>query len=228
MQVMKLLAMGYSHELISVQSPAKFREDISTAKKILEDLTGQAVLGYRAPTFSITKETKWALPILVEEGFMYDSSIVPAVHDSYGIPDANPYVHTFETNAGVLWEVPPSTCKVGWMRVPTGGGGYFRLFPYPMLRWMLRKVEGAGHPLVMYLHPWELDPNQPKMNGSMLSRFRHYINLHRTQERLSQLLKDFSFAPIRNLLTQFERNVDRANEGNGVAHRPTGFEHVSS
>ena len=219
---------GYSHELISVQTQAKFREDIRNAKRILEDLTGQSVLGYRAPTFSITKETKWALPILVEEGFRYDSSIVPAVHDSYGIPDANPFIHAIDTDAGSIWEVPPSTCEAIGMRVPVGGGGYFRLFPYPVLRWMLKKVETAGQPLVMYLHPWELDPNQPKMNGSMLSRFRHYINLHRTQERLSQLLQDFSFGPIRNLIPQLEGNLAEIAEGGEVAHKPTGLEHVSS
>lgn len=194
---------GYSHELISVQSPAKFREDISRAKKILEDCTGQAVLGYRAPTFSITKETKWALPILVEEGFLYDSSIVPAVHDSYGIRDANPSVHSLDTNAGVLWEIPPSTYQVGWIRIPVGGGGYFRLFPYPMFRWFLRKVEKEGTPLVMYFHPWELDPEQPKMRGSLLSNFRHYVNLQKTQERMVSLLQDFHFTPICNLLPSF-------------------------
>ena len=219
---------GYSHELISVQTQAKFREDIRKAKSILEDLTGHPVLGYRAPTFSITKETKWALPILVEEGFLYDSSIVPAVHDSYGIPDADPSIHVIDTNAGDIWEVPPSTCEAVGMRVPVGGGGYFRLFPYPVLRWMLKKVEAAGHPLVMYLHPWELDPDQPKMNGSMLSRFRHYINLHRTQERLSQLLQDFSFGPIRNLIPRLEGSLAGTAEGGGVAHKPTGLEHVPS
>ncbi len=200
---------GYSHELISVQSQSKFREDIRRAKKILEDLIGQAVLGYRAPTFSITKETKWALPILVEEGFLYDSSIVPAIHDSYGIPDASPSIHSLDTSAGILWEVPPSTCKVGWMRIPVGGGGYFRLFPYRVFRWFLKKVEQEGRPLVMYFHPWELDPDQPKMKGSLLSSFRHYINLQKTQNRMTSLLNDFRFAPICATLPSFPSSLSR-------------------
>ena len=200
---------GYAHELISVQSPVKFREDIRSAKKILEDITGKAVLGYRAPTFSITKETKWALPILVEEGFLYDSSIVPAVHDSYGIPNATPSIHSLDTSSGILWEVPPSTCKVGWMRMPVGGGGYFRFFPYPMFRWFLRKVEKDGTPLVMYFHPWELDPEQPKMKGSLLSSFRHYINIPKTHERMTSLLQDFQFAPICAALPSFPSSLEQ-------------------
>ena len=202
---------GYSHELISVQSPSKFREDIRSAKKILEDLTGKAVLGYRAPTFSITKETKWALPILVEEGYLYDSSIVPAVHDSYGIPDASPRIHSLETSSGVLWEVPPSTCKVGWMRMPIGGGGYFRLLPYRLFKWLLKQVESEGTPLVMYFHPWELDPDQPKMKGSWLSGFRHYVNLQKTQGRMSALLQDFQFAPICTALPSFPSLIGKSN-----------------
>ena len=217
---------GYSHELISVQSPPKFRDDVRRAKGILEDLTGQPVLGYRAPTFSITKETIWALPILVEEGFLYDSSIVPAVHDSYGIPDANPVIHSLDTSAGVIWEVPPSTCDVGWMRIPVGGGGYFRLFPYSVLRWLLKKVERNGQPLVMYLHPWEVDPDQPRMKGSMLSRFRHYNNLHKTQARLSQLLHDFPFVPIRELLPHLDVNMTEGMQA--VADTSAGLEHISS
>jgi len=199
---------GYSHELISVQNPATFREDVRCAKKILEDITGQVILGYRAPTFSITKETTWALPILVEEGFLYDSSIVPAMHDSYGIPNASPSLHSLETSSGMLWEVPPSTCQLGWTRIPVGGGGYFRLFPYSMFRWFLSKVEQEGHPLVMYFHPWELDPEQPKMNGSLLSKFRHYINLHKTHKRMTRLLQDFRFSPIREVLPSFPSSLE--------------------
>jgi len=199
---------GYSHELISVQNPATFREDVRRAKKILEDITGQSVLGYRAPTFSITKETTWALPILVEEGFLYDSSIVPAMHDSYGIPDSSPSLHSLDTSSGMLWEVPPSTCQLGWTRIPVGGGGYFRLFPYSIFRWFLTKVEREGHPLVMYFHPWELDPEQPKMKGSLLSKFRHYVNLQKTQKRMTWLLQDFHFSPIRETLPSFSYSLD--------------------
>ncbi len=197
----ELASHGYGHELITAQHPYTFREDVSRAKKILEDIGGKPVLGYRAPTFSITKETEWALPILVEEGYSYDSSIVPIVHDYYGIPGARPMIHTLKTNSGPIVEVPPSTCNLAGFTLPIAGGGYFRLFPYPILKKLLRRVESQGQPLIMYLHPWELDPRQPRMRGSMLSQFRHYLNLDKVHSRLTQLLKDFSFGPIQALLS---------------------------
>jgi polysaccharide deacetylase family protein (PEP-CTERM system associated) len=196
----ELASHGYGHELITVQNPQVFREDVSRAKKILEDIGGKPVLGYRAPTFSITKETEWALPILVEEGYRYDSSIVPIVHDYYGIPGANPTIHILKTVSGPIIEVPPSTCDFAGFKIPIAGGGYFRLFPYSLLKKLLRRVEAQGQPLIMYLHPWELDPGQPRMRGSFLSKFRHYLNLDKVHGRLIQLLQDFSFGPIQALL----------------------------
>ncbi len=196
----ELASHGYGHELITAQQPNTFREDVRRAKSILEDIGGKPVLGYRAPTFSITKETEWALPILVEEGYRYDSSIVPIVHDYYGIPGAQSTIHTRNTKSGSIVEVPPSTCKLAGYTLPIAGGGYFRLFPYPILKKLLRRVEGQGQPLIMYLHPWELDPGQPRMRGSVLSQFRHYLNLDKVHGRLTQLLKDFSFGPIQALL----------------------------
>ncbi len=196
----ELASHGYGHELITVQNPKIFREDVRRAKKLLEDISGKAVLGYRAPTFSITKETEWALPILVEEGYRYDSSIVPIVHDYYGIPGANPSIHTLKTDSGPLIEVPPSTCEFGGFKVPIAGGGYFRLFPYSLLRKLLQRVEAKGEPLIMYLHPWELDPGQPRMRGAYLSQFRHYLNLDKVHGRLIQLLQDFRFGPIEHLI----------------------------
>ena len=191
---------GYEHLMITGQTPASFREDVKKAKGILESIIGAPVLGYRAPSFTITAATQWALPILVEEGYAYDSSIFPIMHDRYGMPDANPRCHQLTTPAGPLWEVPPSTLKVLGMQIPIAGGGYFRLYPYRILKWMLRQVEAQGHPLVMYFHPWEFDPHQPKMDGPMLSRFRHYLNLHKTFDRLRHLQNDFDFAPIRDLI----------------------------
>lgn len=198
----ELASHGYGHELITGQSPQVFREDVKRAKKLLEDIGGTPVLGYRAPTFSVTKETEWALPILVEEGYRYDSSIVPIVHDYYGIPGANPAIHTLKTDSGPLVEVPPSTCHVAGFTLPIAGGGYFRLFPYPLLKKLLRRVEQQGQPLIMYLHPWELDPGQPRMRGSFLSQFRHYLNLDKVRGRLTRLLQDFSFGPIHSLLPE--------------------------
>lgn len=191
---------GYGHELITEQTPVVFREDIRKAKCILEDITSAPVQGYRAPTFTITAGTQWALPILVEEGYLYDSSIFPIRHDRYGMPGANPWCHQLTTRAGTLWEVPPSTVMIAGMRIPVAGGGYFRLFPYSLFRGFLRRIERQGQPLVLYLHPWELDPSQPRMNGPLLSRFRHYLNLHKTEKRLAHLLSDFKFAPIREAI----------------------------
>jgi polysaccharide deacetylase family protein (PEP-CTERM system associated) len=193
----EIASHGFEHDVITSQTPAEFREDVRKSKEVLEDIIGRAIHGYRAPSFTITPQTKWALPILVEEGFVYDSSIVPIQHDRYGMPGANPWCHVLETASGPLWEVPPSTMKVGPVRVPVAGGGYFRLYPYIVLRQLLKRTAGEGHPLVMYLHPWELDPCQPRMQGSLLSRFRHYVNLAKTEFRLQQLLTDFAFTSIR-------------------------------
>ncbi|BFU93670.1 MAG: putative Polysaccharide deacetylase [Nitrospira sp.] len=187
---------GYGHELITSQTPAAFRDDIRKAKIILEDILGRRIYGYRAPSFSITRSTVWALPILVEEGYVYDSSVFPIVHDRYGMPEAQPVCHELETAVGPLWEVPPSTISMLGLRVPVAGGGYFRLFPYGILKNCLRRIEQMGQPLVMYLHPWEFDATQPRMEGPLLSRFRHYVNLDKTEGRLIRLLRDFRFAPI--------------------------------
>ncbi|MBS0171929.1 MAG: DUF3473 domain-containing protein [Nitrospira sp.] len=195
---------GYAHELITAQTQDAFRDDIRRAKGILEQILSQPILGYRAPSFSITKDTMWATQILVEEGYIYDSSIFPVLHDRYGVPSANPNMHQLLTVSGVLWEVPPSTVKCLGVRVPVAGGGYFRLYPYVLLRALLRKLEDEGSSLVMYLHPWEFDPNQPRMEGSAVSRLRHYLNLDKTEFRLRTLLQDFSFAPIRQVFPQIE------------------------
>lgn len=198
----EIASHGYAHELITAQTPAAFRDDIRKAKGILENILSQQVLGYRAPSFSITKDTMWATQILVEEGYVYDSSIFPVLHDRYGVPSANPDVHQLLTSSGLLWEVPPSTVKCLGVRVPVAGGGYFRLYPYPLLRTLLRKLETEGSSLVMYMHPWEFDPNQPRMEGSIVSRLRHYVNLDKTELRLRALLQDFSFSSIQEAFPQ--------------------------
>lgn len=203
----EIASHGYAHQLITEQSPARFREDVRKAKSILEDIIGVPVNGYRAPSFTITRETQWALPILVEEGYRYDSSIFPVLHDRYGMPDACPWPHCIGTASGTLWEMPPSTIAFGGVRIPIAGGGYFRLIPYWLLRKCLRRVENENHPLVMYLHPWELDPFQPRMAGPLISRFRHYINLNQTQSRLETLLREFSFRPIEDEIAELEKTI---------------------
>ena len=206
----EIASHGYGHELITGQTPGMFRDDVRKAKGILEDICGKRVYGYRAPSFSITKDTKWAISILIEEGYLYDSSIFPVRHDRYGMPDATPTIHLLHTEAGCIWEVPPSTTGILGIRLPVSGGGYFRLFPYPILRQLLKRIERAGHPLVMYLHPWELDPDQPKMQGSCLSMFRHYNNLHKTEDRLRSLLEDFCFTSIREAIEPVNQVCARA------------------
>jgi polysaccharide deacetylase family protein (PEP-CTERM system associated) len=201
----EIASHGYGHELITTQTPCAFRDDIRKARTILEQLVSRPIFGYRAPSFSITKDTTWALPILAEEGYVYDSSIFPVLHDRYGIPTASPYVHQVRTESGVLWEVPPSVVNLFGLRIPAAGGGYFRLYPYILLRWLLRRIEAEDIPLVMYLHPWELDPDQPRMDGPLLSRMRHYLNLSRTEKRLNKLLDDFEFAPICDAIVPVNR-----------------------
>ena len=190
---------GYGHELVTTQSPERFRQDVRVAKEILEDLTGSPVVGYRAPSFSITSETAWALSILVEEGYTYDSSI----YDRFRRTETERRLACgFEivTPAGRIWEVPPSTLQMLGLQIPVAGGGYFRLFPYAASKSFLLRLERQGAKLVMYLHPWEFDPQQPRMDGSWLSQFRHYLNLHKTEERLSALLEDFQFGSIAQVM----------------------------
>lgn len=196
----EIASHGYGHEMITSQQPGQFREDVKKSRRILEDIIGRRVHGYRAPSFTITPHTQWALPILAEEGYLYDSSIFPVRHDRYGMPGANPWCHRIETASGPLWEVPPSTIKLGPVRLPIAGGGYFRLYPYQVLRGLLHRAAAQGQPLVMYLHPWELDPDQPRMEGSLVSRFRHYLNLRKTEGRLHQLVQDFRFASLREAI----------------------------
>ena len=194
---------GYSHSVIYEQTPESFREETLKAKKLLEDITGAPVDGYRAASFSITKETLWALDILAEAGFLYDSSIFPIHHDRYGIPDAplEPHVRHL-SNGGSLLEVPMTVAKLGKLSVPVSGGGYFRLFPYWLTRKAAKSVNAADRPCVFYVHPWEIDPGQPRLDVSGLSKFRHYNNLHKTESRLRKMLADFKFQSMSSYLTE--------------------------
>lgn len=195
----ELASHGYGHELVTSQSPEQFRHDVRKAKYILEDLTGSPVLGYRAPSFSITAESQWALSILVEEGYSYDSSIYDRFQRSENARASNGIVQ-MDTAAGRIWEISPSTLNVWGFQIPVAGGGYFRLLPYAASKTLLQRLEKQGTKLVMYLHPWEIDPDQPRMDGPWLSQFRHYLNLRKMQERLNRLLTDFRFGPYRDIV----------------------------
>jgi polysaccharide deacetylase family protein (PEP-CTERM system associated) len=180
---------GLTHELVYKQTPEVFRSETQRSKSLLEDLTGAPVRGYRAASYSITNASLWALDILVELGFEYDSSIFPIYHDLYGMPNAPRRPH--RVAQGKLLEIPLTTVQIAGQRLPCAGGGYFRLLPYSLFRWGLRRVNTEGLPAVFYMHPWEIDPDQPRIEAPLRSRFRHYTNLHRTEGRLTKLLKEF-------------------------------------
>lgn len=190
----ELASHGYGHLRASDQDRAQFADDIGRAKALLEDIGGQAVKGYRAPSFSIGRDNMWALDVLQEAGYRYSSSIYPVKHDHYGVPDAPRFAYRPNGPDGLL-EVPVSTVRFGDKNYPAGGGGFFRFFPYPLSRWLLRRVnQQDGQAAIFYFHPWELDPEQPRQSGiSAKTRFRHYINLHRTEARIKELAADFQW-----------------------------------
>jgi polysaccharide deacetylase family protein (PEP-CTERM system associated) len=198
---------GYGHERILFQTPRDFSRDVAKAKAILEDITGRPVLGYRAPSYSITRQTLWALDVLIEQGFHYDSSIFPVTHDLYGLPGAHPHPHRIVRPGGEILEFPPTTLRLSfWGRtlaVPISGGGYLRLFPDWFLHWGLRHVnQSDGQPAALYFHPWEIDPGQPRIKAGWKSRFRHYHNLDKTEGRLRRLFARLDFAPMGAVLEQ--------------------------
>jgi polysaccharide deacetylase family protein (PEP-CTERM system associated) len=204
----ELASHGYGHRLVYDQTPEAFRDDVRRAKSIIEDLSGQPVSGYRAPSYSITRRSLWALDVLVEEGYRYDASIFPIRHDRYGIPDAPRHPHALARPAGPLTEAPPSTVRLGSMNLPVAGGGYFRLLPYRWTRWGIARINRRERqPAVFYLHPWEIDPAQPRLQAGALSRFRHYRNLDKTESRLRRLLGDFEFTTLARVLAGSSASV---------------------
>jgi polysaccharide deacetylase family protein (PEP-CTERM system associated) len=240
----EIASHGYDHRMILSMSPESFREDIRKSKAILEDLTGREVIGYRAPSYTITEKTIWALDVLADEGFQYDSSIFPVYHDRYGIPSAPrfPFItfrngkQSFEYipldpkygalpasgngkspdraqesyNPGAkkpskaLVELPISTLKLFGVNLPVAGGGYFRLLPVELIQWAMRRIAVKEDlPFIFYIHPWELDPGQPRISGlSSRSRFRHYLNLDKTESRFRKMLRTFPFTSCSAFISQ--------------------------
>lgn len=219
----EIASHGYYHQRLCNINRRAFRADIRASKALLEDLTGKPVSGYRAPSYSISRATEWAFDELLEAGYLYDSSIFPIQHDFYGMPNWPRFSGYAVKCMDGSWmpaasscndcpnivELPITTVEILGHKLPIAGGGYFRLLPYSVSRWGLRRINNLDHqPFVFYLHPWELDPDQPRMKRiSVKSRFRHYLNLHETEERFCKLLDDFEFTAIRRGLKQFQREV---------------------
>jgi polysaccharide deacetylase family protein (PEP-CTERM system associated) len=193
----EIASHGFHHQLIYLLTPDQFREDVRRAKATIEEAAGCTVRGYRAPSFSIVRDSLWALDVLIEEGHSYDASVFPIHHDRYGIPDASRRAHVIERQSGSLVEVPASTVRFGGANWPIAGGGYFRLLPYRWTKWGIARVNAVdAEPVVFYIHPWEIDPEQPRLPVKRLTRWRHYRGLDRTAARLDQLMKDFRFDTV--------------------------------
>jgi polysaccharide deacetylase family protein (PEP-CTERM system associated) len=194
---------GYAHRLVYDLTPSNFRDDVKRSKDLLETAAGRSVDGYRAPSYSVTPRSLWALDILIDEGYRYDASIFPIHHDRYGIPLSPRHPYWLNRQAGSIIEAPGSTVRWGFMNFPVAGGGYFRIFPYAWTKWGIGRLNRQEQrPAIFYMHPWEIDPDQPRLSAGMLSRFRHYRNLSKTEGRLRQLLADFSFGPMRSVLRE--------------------------
>lgn len=192
---------GFGHKMLTKMTPEEFRQDIRKSKAILEQITGTAVQGYRAPTFSIVKRTSWAHPVLAEEGYRYSSSVFPIRHDRYGWTEfGDEPKQVVSGEGGSLWEVPLSVGSIGPLRVPFGGGGYLRFLPFFLTRRLVRSRIRAGKPTIVYVHPWELDQNQPTIRAPILPRFRHRLGISKMEQRLAELLRTLSFGSVAQYL----------------------------
>jgi polysaccharide deacetylase family protein (PEP-CTERM system associated) len=198
----ELACHSYWHRTVYSLTPDEFREDTRAATQAIEDAAGVKVYGYRAPSWSITKDCLWALDVLAEEGFIYDSSIYPIHHDLYGVPGAERFPYKLNCqNGNSLKEFPPATVQVLGQNLPAAGGGYLRIFPLAYTHWVFRKFEMQYHErVIVYLHPWELDPEQPRISAGLKSRFRHYTNLGSMENRLESLLARYEFGSMNRLL----------------------------
>lgn len=193
---------SYWHQLVYDLGPQRFRDDLIRSRDTLQEITGECIRLYRAPSFSVTKQSMWALEILVEEGFLVDSSIYPVRHDRYGIPGAPLLPHVIATGAGSVTEFPGMTCRISGLTLPVGGGGYLRLLPWFATARLLRRIRDEGRPLNVYLHPWELDVSQPRITASWKSRFRHYQNLRTMAPKLDRLLTEFRLGTMSGVLRE--------------------------
>ena len=196
---------GMSHHMLGRLTPQEFADELTESRRRLEDLAGQPVRGYRAPTFSVTHATAWAVDVLAECGYAYDSSIFPVRHDRYGVPEAPVEPHwAVGPGGGEVFEIPPLTRRLMGTNLPVAGGGYLRLLPVRIMGGALHRAHRAGRPGMIYLHPWEIDPGHPEMGMKGLSRFRHRVNLHRTSRKLQWLLNRFAFCAAGDVLEDLQ------------------------
>ena len=196
---------GYFHHLVYNQTPAEFEADLKKSLDIIEGITGEKVLSYRAPSFSITPESIWALEILLKHGIKYDASVLPVKRSYTGMPDSPKHPYPILTKSTTrLMEFPVSTVRFLGRDIPFAGGGYFRLIPYPIINRWIKKTNAEGKPIIAYFHPWEIDPRHPKYKMPFITNLRygysHYVNLSKTEQKLNTLLTDFSFVPVKNIL----------------------------
>ncbi|MHB0954814.1 MAG: XrtA system polysaccharide deacetylase [Pirellulaceae bacterium] len=210
----ELASHSYWHQLVYELTPEQFRTDLIDSRKAIEDAAGRRVVIYRAPSFSITHRSLWALEILAEEGFQIDSSIYPIHHDRYGMPNAETRIHEVQTPSGSIWEFPPAVLRFGGLNVPISGGGYFRLYPLLLTVQGLRRINRRHHhPFVFYVHPWEIDPHQPRIAGpSRKSRLRHYVHLATTEKKLNHLLGQFRFGTLGEVIESVAPHVHPQTE----------------
>jgi polysaccharide deacetylase family protein (PEP-CTERM system associated) len=197
----EIASHGFAHRLVYDQTQSAFRDDAVRSKRVLEDACGAQVVGFRAPSYSITPRSLWALDVLIGAGYEYDASIFPIHHDRYGIPVSPRHQYVLERDCGRIVEVPGSTVRLGPFNLPIAGGGYFRILPYAWTQWGIARLNRTeGRAAIFYMHPWEIDPDQPRLRTSRLGRFRHYRNLQHTETRLRALLSDFEFSTVSRVL----------------------------
>ncbi|MGB1926882.1 MAG: XrtA system polysaccharide deacetylase [Rubripirellula sp.] len=202
----ELASHGYWHQLVYDLTPEAFAEDICSSRDAIANACGIEVTAYRAPSFSITERSWWALDVLIENGFTTDSSIFPiSGHDRYGVADAKKEIHSIQTNRGMIQEFPPTAWQVGRLPIPVGGG-YFRLFPLPLTSMAISSINNEGRPAMFYTHPWEFDPSQPRLGGlSKKTRFRHYVGLKRTTNRISKMLSNHRFGTLTDSIESYAK-----------------------
>lgn len=209
---------GYGHGMISGMTPEEFRQDIRMSKRILEGITRQEVRGYRAPTFSIMERTSWAYKILLDEGFRYSSSVFPIWHDRYGWPGFGDEPRKMADNGdGEIWEIPMAVGSVGRLKIPFGGGGYLRAYPLPLTKALFRRRETEGKPVILYVHPWELDTEQPPVRAPLMRRLRHKLGIANTEKKVVGLLRSLAFGTVAEYLVEIAAadKSGRSEEGEG-------------